>query len=211
MSDNMSLTPVGTLQNMIFTFRGVQVMIDKDLATLYQVENKRLNEQVKRNSNRFPEEFRFQLNAKEKMELVANCDRFKYLKHSSVNPYAFTEQGVSMLSAVLRSETAVKVSIQIIQAFVEMRRFIQNNAQVFQRLDSVERRQIALETNTEEKFERGGGNELSSRSIEVKFTIAGGRPGSRITLSLSFPLVMKKLLSQQSIVSIAKSVCSNRK
>ncbi len=75
-------------------------MIDRDLAELYQVENKRLNEQIKRNITRFPMKFRFQLNDDERNKLVANCDQFKNLKHSSVNPYAFTEQGVSMLSAV---------------------------------------------------------------------------------------------------------------
>jgi hypothetical protein len=99
------------IQNQIFTIRGVQVMVDRDLAELYQIPVKRLNEQVKRNNNRFPETFMFQLNDNERIELVANCDRFKLLKHSSVNPYVFTEQGVSMLSAVLRSDTAVQVSI----------------------------------------------------------------------------------------------------
>jgi len=86
-------------------------MIDRDLAELYGVETKRLNEQVKRNIERFPKEFRFQLTEEEKNELVANCDRLKNLKHSSVLPHVFTEQGVAMLSAVLRSHTAVKVSI----------------------------------------------------------------------------------------------------
>ncbi len=88
-------------------------MIDRDLAELYQVPTKRLNEQVKRNIDRFPEEFRFQLNNYEKNELVANCDRFMTIKHSSINPYVFTEQGVAMLSAVLKSDIAVKMSIQI--------------------------------------------------------------------------------------------------
>ena len=142
------------IQTMIFTIRGTQVMIDRDLAELYQVENKRLNEQVKRNNSRFPETFRFQLSNSEKNELVANCDRFEGMKHSAVNPYAFTEQGVSMLSAILRSETAIKVSIDIINAFVEMRRFIQHNANIFTRLDFVERRQIAFESETEKKFEK---------------------------------------------------------
>ena len=93
---------------MIFTIRDAQVMIDRDLAQIYQVENKRLNEQVKRNISRFPEEFRFQLTNAEKEKLVANCDRFDSLKHSTSPPYAFTEQGVSMLSAVLHSETAIE-------------------------------------------------------------------------------------------------------
>lgn len=88
-------------------------MIDGDLAEVYQVTTKRLNEQVKRNKLRFPESFIFQLNDQEKNELVANCDRFKKLKYSTSNPYVFTEQGEAMLSAVLRSETTILISIQI--------------------------------------------------------------------------------------------------
>lgn len=149
-----ALIPIENLQKMIFTIRSVQVMIDRDLAELYQVENKRLNEQVKRNSSRFPETFRFQLTDSEKKELVANCDRFEGLKHSSVNPYAFTEQGVSMLSAVLRSETAIQVSIRIINAFVEMRKFLVANASLFERLETVEKRQLSFEIKTDENFEK---------------------------------------------------------
>ena len=140
------------IQNRIFTFREIQVMIDRDLAELYQVETKVLNQAVKRNIERFPDMFRFQLNDSEKKELVTNCDRFKKLKHSSVNPYAFTEQGVAMLSAVLRSDIAIKVSIQIIQAFVEMKRFIANNAAIFQRLDNIEKKQIIADRKFDEIF-----------------------------------------------------------
>jgi len=148
MNSGSSLMPLNQIQGMIFTVRGVQVILDRDLANVYGVENKRLNEQVKRNIDRFPETFRFQLTDSEKGELVANCDRFASLKHATSNPYAFTEQGVSMLSAVLRSETAVKVSIQIIHAFVEMRRFIQTNASLFARMESVEKRQLVYESHT---------------------------------------------------------------
>ncbi len=149
MNDENKITAIGNIKNMIFSFRGLQVMIDRDLAELYGVPTKRLNEQVKRNLNRFPESFRFQLIDNEKIELVANCDRFEKLKHSSVNPYAFTEQGVAMLSAVLHSQTAVEVSIKIMEAFVDMRKFILNNATIFQRLDKIEQEQI--ESN--KKFE----------------------------------------------------------
>jgi nucleoid DNA-binding protein len=124
-------------------------MIDRDLANLYQVDTKVLNQAVKRNINRFPESFRFQLTKNEKIELVTNCDRLESLKHSSTNPYVFTEQGVAMLSAILKSNVAVHISIQIIQAFVEMRQFIQNNAYIFQRLDQVELKQY----KTDEKLE----------------------------------------------------------
>jgi len=144
---------VNSIQSSIFTIRGLQVMVDRDLAELYGVENKRLNEQVKRNIERFPEQFRFQLTKEEKNELVANCDRFESLKHSTVLPHVFTEQGVSMLSAVLRSETAIKVSIQIMDAFVGMRKFIANNAAIFQRLDTIEQKQYITETKLDKVFE----------------------------------------------------------
>ena len=126
------------IQNMIYTFRDKQVMIDRDLAYLYNVETKVLNQAVKRNVSRFPENFRFQLSDKEKDELVTNCDRFKTLKHSSSNPYAFTEQGIAMLSAVLKSDIAVEVSIKIMNSFVEMRKFLLSNKEMFARLDRVE-------------------------------------------------------------------------
>jgi len=128
-------------------------MIDKDLSVVYGVENKRLNEQVKRNIERFPDKFRFQLTQQEKAELVANCDRLQSLKYSTTLPYVFTEQGVSMLSAVLHSPTAIKVSIQIIEAFVSMRKFITNNSAIFQRLDHIEHKQLITETRLDKVFD----------------------------------------------------------
>lgn len=154
MTQDNPIIPKQYIQGMIFTIRGVPVMVDRDLSDIYQVENKRLNEQVKRNQSRFPDTFRFQLTDAEKEQLVANCDRFESMKHASSNPYVFTEQGVSMLSAVLRSETAIKVSIQIINAFVEMRHFLQTNADVFARIDSVEKRQLQFESKTGANFEK---------------------------------------------------------
>lgn len=137
------------IENRIFNLRGMQVMIDRDLAELYGVETKVLNQAVKRNIERFPPQFRLQLIDNDLSELVTICDRFEKLKHSSNLPYAFTEQGVAMLSAVLKSGTAVKVSIQIIQTFVEMRKFISNNALIFERLDKLEKAKI----ETDQKFE----------------------------------------------------------
>ena len=128
-------TPV---ESRIMSIRGKQIMIDRDLAELYGVETKRLNEAVKRNIERFPERFRFQLTKEEMAELVANCDQFNSLKHSTVRSYAFTEQGVAMLSTVLRSKTAIRVSIRIMDAFVAMRRFMVTNAEVFQRLSTMD-------------------------------------------------------------------------
>lgn len=137
------------IENRILSFRGKQIMIDRDLAELYNVDTKVLNQAVKRNIERFPDGFRFQLNDKEKFELVTNCDRFQNLKFSSVNPYAFTEQGVAMLSAVLKSETAVQTSIRIIEAFVAMRNFLMNNASIFQRMERIELKQF----RTDEKVD----------------------------------------------------------
>ncbi len=118
----------GGLQGLIHTFRGMQVMFDRDLAELYGVPVKRLNEQVKRNEDRFPEPFRFQL-TREELEAGALRSQIATLengrgKHRKYMPYVFTEQGVAMLSAVLRSETAVKTSVSIMNAFVGMRRFL---------------------------------------------------------------------------------------
>ena len=133
------------IQSRIYTIRSLQVMVDRDLASLYDVETRVLNQAVKRNSERFPDDYCFQLNDEEftnwKSQIVmSNEDRMGLRRP----PYAFTEQGVAMLSAVLRSVTAVKVSIQIINAFVAMRRFIGSNAQVFQRLDALEIKQLKI-------------------------------------------------------------------
>ena len=144
---------IENIQNVIFTIRDKQVMLDRDLAELYQVEIRILNQAVKRNIERFPEIFRFQLNQNEYQNLLRSqnviLEKGKG-KHRKYLPYAFTEQGVAMLSAVLRSDIAIKVSIQIMQAFVEMKRFITANASVFQRLDNIEKKQLI----TNQKFER---------------------------------------------------------
>ena len=153
------------IENRIFTIRGKQVMFDRDLAEMYQVEVKRLNEQVKRNIDRFPETFRFQLNSQEKDELVANCDRFESLKHSTVNPYAFTEQGVAMLSAVLRSEIAVKVSIQIMNAFVELRKLVGQETLQHLRLSSIENKLIEHDQKFNKLFSALENSELPQRGV----------------------------------------------
>lgn len=116
-------TEIVSIEPKILTIRGVKVMIDRDLATLYGVTTKALNQAVKRNSGRFPSHYMFQLSHQEKQELVTNCDRFVTLKHSTTLPYAFTEQGVAMLSSVLNSERAIKINIQIIDAFIALRRY----------------------------------------------------------------------------------------
>ena len=138
------------IENRILLIRGIHVMIDRDLAELYQIETKTLNQQVKRNQERFPDAFMFRLNEHEFSELVTNCDRFNLLKHSSSLPYAFTEQGVSMLSAVLRSPTAIQVSICIMESFVKMRRYLVSNIGLFQRLEQFEIRQRNTEKQVDE-------------------------------------------------------------
>ncbi len=114
-------------ETLIFQIRGFKVMIDADLADLYGVLTKVLKQQVKRNIERFPEDFMFELSKEEKDELVTNCDRLKMLKHSSVNPLVFTEQGVAMLSSVLRSEKAIRVNIEIMRAFSRYRSFLRES------------------------------------------------------------------------------------
>ena len=118
------LINVEDIRNRIYTIRGVQVMLDEDLALLYGVETKVFNQAVKRNSERFPEEFMFQITDYEFNRLKSQFVTSKQRGGRRYLPYASTEQGVAMLSAVLRSETAVKISVQIINAFVTMRRFI---------------------------------------------------------------------------------------
>lgn len=143
------------IQRKIYTIRNSQVMLDRDLAEFYGVETKVLNQAVKRNIERFPQEFMFQLTKDElndwKSQIVTSNKEKMGLRKL---PNVFTEQGVAMLSAVLRSDTAVKMSIQIMNAFVAMRKFIINNAQIFQRINTVEKRQIKLEMETDEKFEK---------------------------------------------------------
>ena len=150
------ILPTNHIENLILDIRGQQVMLDRDLANLYGVDTKVLNQAVKRNIERFPVRFRFQLSDLERDKLVTNCDRLQMLKHSNVNPFVFTEQGVAMLSTVLRSKTAINVSIQIMDAFTAMRQFIASNAQIFQRLDVMEQNQLAIvahQTETDHKLE----------------------------------------------------------
>jgi len=138
------------IQKKIFTIRGKQVMLDRDLAKLYDVETRVLKQAVKRNIERFPVDFMFKLNENEINYMVSqSVIPSKQLLGGAI-PYVFTEQGVSMLSAVLKSDKAINVSIKVIRAFVEMKKFIVNNAALFQRLDKIELKQ----TETDQKFEQ---------------------------------------------------------
>lgn len=148
-----NLPVVANIERMIFTIRGVQVMFDRDLALLYGVTTSRLNQQVNRNIRRFPEAFRFQITAEERDEVIAICNNLKSLKYNPSLPYVFTEQGVSQLSSVLHSDTAIEVSIQIMNAFVAMRHFLVSNAGIFQRIDTLEQHQIATDQRIDRVFQ----------------------------------------------------------
>ena len=175
---NTHLIKSEEIQNKIYTIRGLQVMLDEDLSILYNVETRRINEQVKRNIDRFPEKFMFQLTKDEYDSLRSQSvtlENEKSLRsqnaiienargrHRKYLPFAFTEQGVAMLSAVLRSETAVKVSIRIMEAFVALRRFILTNAQIFQRLDTLEIKQIETDKKVDKVL-----SALDMKKIEPK-------------------------------------------
>lgn len=152
---NLIITDNREIQNMIYTIRGKQVMVDSDLAMIYQVETKYLNRQRSRNADRFPEEFCFQL-TKEEYEFL-RCQNVTSKKESGSGgrrymPYVFTEQGIAMLSAVLKSDVAVEVSIKIMNSFVEMRRFLISNQALFPRLDRIEIKQLETDKKFEEVF-----------------------------------------------------------
>jgi hypothetical protein len=135
-----NLIPVEIIEQRIFLMRGEKVMIDRDLAQLYGVETKVLNQAVRRNKDRFPENFMFQLTKQERDEVVTICDHLADLKFSYQMPYAFTEQGVAMLSSVLRSKRAIQVNIQIMNTFVALRRMLADNKALAQRLTELERK-----------------------------------------------------------------------
>ena len=153
-TNNDQLVFADKIESLIKVIRGQQVMFDRDLATLYGVEVKRLNEQVKRNIKRFPKDFMFQLTKEECLRsqfATLNEGRGQHLKYM---PYVFTENGVAMLSSVLRSDTAIEVNIRIMRAFTSMRHFLQNNAEVFQRLSTLEYHQLEMQQHFQESDKR---------------------------------------------------------
>ena len=148
-------TDTRPIRDIIYFVRGQQVLLDSDLAALYKVDTKVFNQAVKRNIERFPAEFRFQLTQEEYDSLRSQIVTSKKGRGGRrYMPYVFTEQGVAMLSAVLRSDTAIQVSIQIINAFVEMRRFIASNAALFERIYAVELKQLEFQKQTDKKFDK---------------------------------------------------------
>ncbi|MFA4844713.1 MAG: ORF6N domain-containing protein [Candidatus Margulisiibacteriota bacterium] len=133
-----NIIPAERIEKAIYLIRGRKVMIDRDLAELYQVETKVLNQAVKRNQDRFPEGFMFQLSKKEKAEVVTICDHLKELKYSYRLPYVFTEQGVAMLSSVLNSKRAIQVNILIINTFVKLRELVSSHKDVLRKIEELE-------------------------------------------------------------------------
>lgn len=149
-----TLIPMENLQKMIFNIRGVQVMLDKDIAALYEVKPIRLREQVQRNIERFPDDFMFQLTEVE-VDFMVSQNAIPSRKNlGGFLPYVFTEQGVAGLSGVLRSARAAQMHVNIMRAFVEMRRFLSANTTMFERIETVEKRQLSFEIKANQNFEK---------------------------------------------------------
>ena len=134
----IAIVPMERVQSRILVIRGQKVIIDADLANLYGVPTKRLNEQIRRNQSRFPEDFMFQLTQRDKQEVVANCDHLKNLKFSPSLPYAFTEHGAIMAASVLNSGRAVQVSIFVVRAFVQLRLAVSTHRELADKLQQLE-------------------------------------------------------------------------
>ena len=152
------------IKNLIYNIRGKQVMLDSDVAMLYHYKTKRINETVQRNKERFPENFCFQLtenemeNLRSQFATASTIDEKKF-RNKRYSPYAFTEQGIAMLSGLLKNDVAVQVSINIMNAFVEMRKFIVNNGQIFSRLTNVEYKLLEHDKKFDEVFDELQKNE----------------------------------------------------
>ena len=156
--DSNALDPAAVInadiRSLVYVIRGQQVILDSDLAALYQVETKNFNKAVGRNIERFPEDFRFQLTKEEFDDLRSQIGTSNNRGGRRYLPYAFTEQGISMLASVLHSDVAVQASIKIMRAFAEMRRFISNNALLFEQISSIELKQLEYQKSTNERFDR---------------------------------------------------------
>jgi len=148
-----NLVSVEVIATRILFVRGKKVMLDRDLARLYGVSTKVLNQAVKRNMGRFPEDFMFQLTEEEKNKVVTICDHLKVLKFSPQLPYTFTEQGVAMLSSVLRSERAIKVNIQIMRAFVKLKELLLTHKDLAIKLEALEKKYADHDEKIQKIFE----------------------------------------------------------
>ena len=140
MPEKKAIVPVGKIEQRILLIRGEKVIVDADLAEFYGVPTKRLNEQVKRNKGRFPDDFMFQLSPDEKAEVVANCDHLENLKYSTALPYAFTEHGAIMAAGVLNTSRAIEISVFIVRAFVKVRQMVVGHKGLQRKISQIERR-----------------------------------------------------------------------
>ena len=140
LKDTGSIIPIERIHKSILLIRRHKVILDRDLAVLYGVETKVLNQAVKRNIARFPADFMFQLTKEEKEQVVTNCDHLSSLKFSPALPYAFTEQGIAMLSSVLHSKQAIQVNIAIMRTFVKLREILATNSALRRKIEAMERR-----------------------------------------------------------------------
>lgn len=140
MEESTSIIPAERLDRRILVIRGQKVMLDSDLAELYGVTTKRLNEQVKRNADRFPPDFMFQLSEEEKKQVVAVCDHLQRIKYSPHVPYAFTEHGAVMLAAVLNSPVAVQASIAVVRAFLRLRHLLSTQSDLARKVEALEKK-----------------------------------------------------------------------
>ena len=142
-----------SISSLIYIIRGEKVMLDFDLATLYSVETRTLKQAIRRNIKRFPDDFMFVLNANEWKEVITNCDNLGAIKYSPSRPFAFTEQGVAMLSSILNSERAIAVNNQIIRVFTRMRKMIESNKEILKKLEMLEKKDIELDEKVTLIFE----------------------------------------------------------
>ena len=213
------------IRSRILTIRGVQVMLDRDLAELYDVPTGALNQAVKRNAKRFPERFVFQLSEKEfanwKSQIViSNSERMGLRKR----PYAFTEHGITMLAALLKSERAIEISVRIVDAFVAMRRYLVANGQILQQIDQLRRQQILDQSRNEERFDTvftalADGRLLPSGIIPANTEFDSIRQVSRLVESAKSEIVVIDPYADATILDVlsgkktgvtVRLVCKNR-
>ena len=208
------------LMKRILNVRGKMVMVDRDIADLYKVPTKVLNQAVKRNIERFPDRFRFCLTAEEKREVVTDCDHLAALKFSHAPVYAFTEQGVAMLATVLKSAIAVRTSIEIMDAFVAMRGFLMSSVGVLQRLGAIEIKQLEADKKFETVFTAlGRGRLLPSGIIPANTEFDSIRQVSRLVESAKSEIVVIDPYADATILDVlsgkktgvaVRLICKNR-
>ncbi len=171
--DNTISIPDARINRGILFVRGQKVMLDSDLAEIYGVKTKRLNEQVKRNINRFPSDFMFQLSDEEKQEVVAKCDHLSRIKFSTTNPYAFTDHGTIMLASILNTPLAIQTSVLIVRAFVKLREILSTHSELAKKLTELEAkydRQFKVVFQALRELMQNDSNQTERTSIGYKIT-----------------------------------------